>query len=319
MKTAIIVFLSVAALALVALIASTEFFYEVILNMKVVRKYAKKFNLRDDTILNLFRNDPLYTESRKWFLKLKTQDSVIKNSKGKDVHSYIIENENKTHKWAICIHGYMGSPSIQAPYIKHFYENGYNVLCPSLRAHGEDTHKYCSMGWHDKNIVITWIEYLVKKYPDCEIVLHGVSMGAATAMLATGENLPGNVKCVVSDCGFSTCKEEFAHVMKHNMKLPVFPLLQLGSMISVIRGNFNFSKCEPVKAVARSKTPTLFIHGTGDVFVPYRMLDDVWSACSAEKERLDVENATHAVSLAYDPQLYFSTMDNFINKYINIT
>lgn len=315
MKTAIIILIGILALAVIALIASAEFFYEVILNMKVVRKYAKRFNLRDDTIINLFRNNPLYIDSMKWFLKLKTEDTVIKNRKGKNVHCYIIENENKIDKWAICVHGYMGSPSIQAPFVKHFYDNGYNVLCPSLRAHGEDTHKYCSMGWHDKDLVIACIDYIVNNYPDCKIVLHGVSMGAATVMFVTGENISGNVKCAVSDCGFSSCKEVFAHVMKHNMKLPVFPLLQIGSVISTVRGNFNFAKCEPVKAVAHSKTPTLFIHGTRDVFVPYRMLDDVWNACSAEKERLDIADATHAVSLAYDPGLYFSTMDNFIEKY----
>lgn len=315
MKTALIILASVAALAVVALIVIAEFFYEVILNMKVVRKYARRFNLKDDTIINLFRNNQLYSDSMKWFLKLKTADTVIKNRKGKDVHGNIIENENKTNKWAICIHGYMGAPSIQAPFVKHFYDNGYNVLCPSLRAHGDDTHKYCSMGMHDKDILITWIEYLVKKYPDCEIVLHGVSMGAATVMLATGEKLSGNVKCAVSDCGFSSCKEQFIHVMKNNMKIPVFPFFQLGNLISIIRGNFNFTKCLPVNAVAKSKTPTLFIHGTGDNFVPYRMIDDVFGACSAEKERLDVADATHAVALAYDPELYFSTMDKFIEKY----
>lgn len=314
MKTAIIIFASVAALALIALIVSAEFFYEVILNMKVVRKYARRFNLLDDTIKNLFRNNEIYSESMKWFLKLRPEDTVIKDSKGKDVHGNIIENENKTDKWAICVHGYMGAPSIQAPFAKHFYDNGYNVICPSLRAHGEDTHKYCSMGWHDKNIVIAWINYLVKKYPDCEIVLHGVSMGAATVMLATGEKLPGNVKCAVSDCGYSSCKEQFIHVMKNNMKIPVFPFFQLGNLISITRGNFNFTKCLPVKAVAHSKTPTLFIHGTGDNFVPYRMVEDVFDACSAEKERLDVADATHAVALAYDPELYFSAMDSFIKK-----
>lgn len=315
MKTTLIILACIIGIAATVLFVLAEFFYEVILNMKVVRKYAKRFNLYDDTIINLFRNNQLYSDSMKWFVKLKLHDTVIKNNKGKDVHGYIIENEDKTDKWAICVHGYMGAPSIQAPYAKHFYDSGYSVICPSLRAHGEDKNRYCSMGWHDKDIVIAWINYLVNKYPDCEIVLHGISMGAATVMLATGENLPANVKCAISDCGFSSCKKQFIHVMKSNMKIPVFPFFQLGNMISVVRGNFNFLKCEPVKAVAKSNTPTLFIHGTADIFVPYSVIDDVWEACSAEKERLDVADAPHAVSLAYDPQLYFSAMNNFIKKY----
>ena len=157
MKTALIISACIIGAILLVILVLSEFFYEVILNMKVVRKYAKKFNMYDDTIINLFRKNPLYSESMKWFLKLKLQDNVIKDSKGNDVHSYIIENENETNRWAICVHGYMGAPSIQAPFAKHFYDNGYNVLCPSLRAHGEDKHRYCSMGWHDKDIVIASI------------------------------------------------------------------------------------------------------------------------------------------------------------------
>lgn len=316
MKTALIISACIIGVAVIVLFVLSDFFYEVVLNMKVVRKYAKKFNMYDDTIINLFRKNPLYKDSMNWFLKLKLQDTVIKNDKGRNVHGYIIENENRTNRWAICVHGYMGAPSIQAPYAKHFYDAGYNVLCPSLRAHGEDENRYCSMGWHDKDIVVAWIKYLVEKYPDCEIVLHGISMGASTVMLVTGEKLPSNVKCAVSDCGFASCKDQFVHVMKNRMKIPVFPFFQLGNVISVVRGNLNFMKCSSAQAVAKSVTPTLFIHGTADDFVPYHVIEDVWEACSAEKERLDVEGAAHAVSLAHAPELYLSTMDNFISRYI---
>ncbi len=315
MKTTLIILACIISIAAVILLVLAEFFYEVVLNMKVVKKYAKKFNMHDDTLINLFRNNQLYSDSMKWFVKLKLQDTVIKNNECKDVHGYIIENKNNLKKWAICVHGYMGTPSIQAPYAKHFYDTGYSVVCPSLRAHGEDKNRYCSMGWHDKDVVTTWINYLVNKYPGCEIVLHGISMGATTVMLTTGEKLPSNVKCAVSDCGFSSCKKQFIHVMKNRMKIPVFPFFQLGNIISVVRGNLNFKTCSAIEAVAKSVTPTLFIHGTADDFVPYSMIEDVWEACSAEKERLDVADAPHAVSLAYDSDLYFSTMDSFIEKY----
>lgn len=312
MKTAIICI----SVALFVLFVCTEFFYESILNTKVVRKYAKKMNLYDDTLINLFRHNEVYNGAMKWFVKQKTSDTVIKDAKGKDVHGHVIRNEAESHKWAICAHGHICTPSMQAPFAQHFYEKGYNVVCPSMRGHGDDTHRYCSMGWYDKDIVIAWINYIVENDPDSEIVLHGVSMGAATVMLVTGEKIPSNVKCAVSDCGFSSCKEQFAHVMKTRMKIPFFPLYYTGAILSWLRGNFYFSACMPVKAVASSETPTLFIHGTADDIVPYRMLDDVYNACSAEKERLDIPDATHAVALSFDPELYFSVMDKFTENYI---
>ncbi len=317
-KTTSLIMGSVAAGA-VAMVAGAELLYECTMNVPFAKKVAKKIGLQDDTMIELFKNDPLFRDSLCWFRSLKLSDNKIRNDKGEEIHGYIIENEKKSNKWAICVHGYMGSPSVQSPFVKHFYDNGYNVLCPSLRAHHKDTGKYCSMGWHDKNIVLDWIDYLTCMYPGCEIVLHGVSMGAATVMLATGEILPYNVKCAVADCGYSSCKDVFAHVMKNNMHMPSFPLLNLANSISKARGNFDFGKCTPASAVARSKTPTFFVHGTGDDFVPYRMLDIVFNACTAEKERLDIADAPHAVALAYDPDLYFSSMDSFIEKYSSVS
>ena len=315
MKKTTGIILGTAAAGIATSFACAELLYESVLNVSFAKKMAAKIGLQDDTIAKLFRDNALFRDSMIWFRKIKPDDTVIRDSDGNDIHAYIIENETKTDKWAICVHGYMGSPSVQSPYIKHFYEKGYNVLCPSLKAHGNDTNKYCSMGWHDKNILLGWIGYLVALYPDCEIVLHGVSMGAATVMLATGEKLPVNVRCAVADCGYSSCKDAFKHVMKTNLHMPDMPILELANIVSVMRGNFNFADCSPVKAVAKSVTPTLFIHGTGDDFVPYRMLNEVFNACTAEKERLDIADAPHAVALAYDPDSYFGTMDRFVGKY----
>ncbi len=308
-----------AVIGTAAMVAGAELLYECTMNVPFAKKVSKKTGLQDKTMIELFKNNPLFRDSLVWFRSLKLNDTVVKNNIGEEIHGYIIKNKKESNKWAICVHGYMGSPGIQSPFVKHFYDNGYNVLCPYMRAHGRDTNKYCSMGWYDKNILLDWIDYLTCIYPGCEIVLHGVSMGAATVMLATGEILPHNVKCAVADCGYSSCKDVFAHVMKHNMHMPSFPLLNVANMISRVRGNFDFNKCTPANAVALSETPTFFIHGTGDDFVPYRMLDIVFNACTAEKERLDIADAPHAVALAYAPELYFSSMDRFIEKYTSVS
>lgn len=315
MKKTVSLALGAAALGTAATVAGAELLYECTMNVNFAKKVSAKIGLQDNTIAELFRTNPLFRDSMTWFRSLSLSDNVIKNSDGEEIHGYIIKNESDSNKWAICVHGYMGSPSIQSPFIKHFYDRGYNVVCPCLRAHGWDTNRYCSMGWHDKKIVLSWIDYLTCIYPGCEIVLHGVSMGAATVMLVTGEILPYNVKCAIADCGYSSCMDVFRNVMKNNLHLPSFPLLNVANAISRTRGNFDFSKCSPANAVSVSRTPTLFVHGTGDDFVPYSMLDVVFNACTAEKERLDIADAPHAVAVAYDPELYFNSMDNFIEKY----
>ena len=144
-----------AVLGAATLVAGAELLYECTMNVPFAKKVSAKTGLQDQTLIELFKNDPLFRDSLLWFRSLELKDTVVKTSEGEDIHGYIIKNEKESNKWAICVHGYMGSPSIQSPFVKHFYDAGYNVLCPCMRAHGWDTNKYCSMGWHDKNIVLS--------------------------------------------------------------------------------------------------------------------------------------------------------------------
>ena len=300
-----------------AVFGIAEIAYESILNVNFAGKVIETFHLEDKKMMDVLLNHPVFTDAYEWFDAIAFDDIAIVDDKGETAHGYILKQNEESKKWAISVHGYRGEPRAQAPYARHLYEQGYNIVFPHMRAHACDTHKYCSMGYYEKDIILAWINYLVNMFPDCEILLHGVSMGSAAVMMVTGEKLPENVKCAVADCGYSSCWDEYAYEMKNAFHLPVFPLLHATNLISKLRGNFDFKKADPKNAVARSKTPTLFIHGTGDEFVPYSMLDVVYNACTAEKERLDVPDAVHAAAVAFDPDGYYSKMDQFAAKYIN--
>ena len=172
------------------------------------------------------------------------------------------------------------------------------------------------MGFHDKDICIAWVNYIIEQAPDAEIVLHGYSMGAATVMLATGETLPKNVKAAVADCGFTNCYKQFGHVLKSYAHLPAFPFVDAMNAVSVARKNFNLRKNSPIDAVKRSVTPTVFLHGTADDFVPYYMMDELYNACAAPKAKQPIEGALHATASVKDPALYWKTVDGFLANYI---
>ena len=137
-------------------------------------------------------------------------------------------------------------------------------------------------------------------------------MGAATTMLCTGEKLPANVKAAVSDCGFTSAYEQYAHVVKSYTGLPSFPLLNAFNAVSILRGNADFRKCRPIDAVARSVTPTIFLHGTADDFVPYAMMDRLYEACAAPKAKQPIQDAMHATSVVKDPDTYWKAVDGFL-------
>ena len=246
------------------------------------------------------------------WLKENSKDVYITTSNnGKlELHSYEINRNSDI--WAILIHGYYGEGQDMIYFAKEYYNRGYNVLVVDLRGHGQSEGDYIGMGWHDRLDIIDWANYIINKNSNCKIILHGVSMGAATVMMATGENLPQNIKVAIEDCGYTSIWDEFEMQLKLLYNLPTFPALNSASVVCKIRAGYMLKEGSCVEQVKKSKTPTLFIHGDQDKFVPFEMLDVVYEAANCEKQKLIIEGATHAEAVGTNPTLYWNTIDKFI-------
>ena len=243
-------------------------------------------------------------------------DEYITSSDNLKLHSYQIKNETSSDKWVITVHGYTSEGINMSSYAKKYYDNGYNVLIPDLRAHGLSEGDYIGMGWDDRLDIISWINYILNEDPNAEIILHGVSMGAATVLMTSGEEIPSNVKAIVADCGYTSVWDEFAYQLDDLFSLPEFPILNVSSIVSKIRAGYFLGEASSIDQVKKSKTPILYIHGDQDDFVPYYMMEELYNATSSEKEMLTIKGAEHAKASEVDPETYWTSVNNFINKYI---
>ena len=203
-----------------------------------------------------------------------------------------------------------------AGFVNKFYSLGYNVLAVDARAHGDSEGTKIGMGWPERMDVIEWIKLILSWDSDAKIILHGVSMGAATVLMASGEALPENVKVVIADCGYTSEWDEFRREADV-LHIPWFPVLNVASELSKLYDGYNFKQASAIEQVKKSRIPTLFIHGSEDELVPYDMLGELYSAASCEKECLTVNGAGHALSSSVEPELYWNTVERFIDKYIN--
>ena len=93
--------------------------------------------------------------------------------------------------------------------------------------------------------------------------------------------------------------------------------MHVSSIVTKIRAGYWLNEASAIEQVAKSKTPILYIHGDKDDFVPFYMMDELYDNTKSEKEKLVVEGASHAKSSTVNPDLYWSTIENFINKYVN--
>ena len=251
-----------------------------------------------------------------FYRKKLCKEITVLNRFSISLHADLYAAENPSNVYVISCHGFTGIPSQNSIYTKRFYEMGFNVILPYLRAHGKSEHTHCTMGWLERLDIIDWINYIIEMNPNAKIILHGVSMGAATVMNVTGEELPENVVCCVEDCGFTSLWELYSIQIREQYNIPAEPVLNIVNMFSTLKLGFNLRDNSPLSQVKKSKTPTLFIHGDRDAVVPFWMNYPLYQNAACEKERLVVSGATHAASGYVYPEIYWDGITKFIEKYI---
>ena len=255
-------------------------------------------------------------EYTRWLLA-DSEDVYLDSFDGLKLHAYRVDGA-APHRYAILCHGYQNNATGMSSYARHFFDAGYTVLLPDARGHGESEGDYIGMGWHERRDIVKWAASIVQEDAQAEILLFGLSMGAATVMMTAGEeDLPSNVKCIVEDCGYTSVYDEFAGQLKELYGLPPVPILNAFDVVCRIRAGYSVYEASAVEQVKKSHTPTLFIHGSADTFVPFWMLDEVYDAAACEKEKLVVPGAAHAESAETDPALYWDTVDAFVAGYMS--
>lgn len=220
-----------------------------------------------------------------------------------------------TNRVAIILHGWHSFPWWD--FGRSFdivYNAGCAVLAVEQRAQGGSEGTYLTYGVKESEDLLGWIGRLSERFSgDVKIAIMGVSMGAATVLLATGKQLPEQVKCAVADCSYTSAKEEFCAAMKG--RLPISRAV--GELYARVLAGVRYRDAAPIEAVRRSKTPTLFVHGDKDFFVPYPMMQRLFDACAApEKQKWTAKNAIHAEAAMTDPDGYAAVVLPWLQKHL---
>lgn len=223
---------------------------------------------------------------------------------------------NGAGKLVICFHGYTGEGlSNHVAIADYFLRRGYAMLMPDARAHGASEGEYIGFGCLDRQDALSWIRWAIQECGrDIKIMLHGTSMGGATVLMASGLELPDNVKGIVSDCGFTSPKEVFTHVLNHMYHLPAFPAIQGADLINRKLAGYGMDECNARREVRKAKVPILFIHGAADTFVPCSMCNEIYDSCRSPKRRLIIEGAAHAESYYKDMETYEKALTEFAEE-----
>ena len=160
-----------------------------------------------------------------------------------------------------------------------------------------------------------WIKEMVRRMgTDCRLFLHGISMGGATVLMATGLKLPPQVRGVISDCAFTSAWEVFTSVLHSSYHMPAFPVMQIADQMAREYAGYGLNECNARDEVRKAGVPVLLIHGEADTFVPSSMAYELYDACKSPKDLVMIPGAGHAEAYYKDTKRYEEAIRAFLSR-----
>ena len=311
-------FMTAAATGLAAAAGNVLYDYVINRDPKYLFGPLKKHN-RSVSVGEFIRME-LSEETVAWAEKTTITQRQINAYDGTRLNAYCFEQAKTSQRWLIAVHGYGQTAAAMFPFVKPFYEAGFNVLIPECRGCGRSGGNYYGLGWGDRMDVLKWSRQIVTDQPKAEIVLFGLSTGADAVIMASGEdNLPVNVRCVIADSAYSRLTDLSNYLLSHHGipgRLTAGLLTFSASFITFLRAGYSFAEASAVNQVVRSHTPTLFIHGGKDDFFPQEMAYEIFDAADCPKDLLIVREASHGYAMFADYTQYWERVWKFIGDYL---
>lgn len=292
------------AAAVTAGITATYFSYKTISKKMFNDVFKAERNTRE-----------LSDENKKWFSESNVCKVCIRSFDGLKLYSYKVSNHND-RPYIVLVHGINNSKEAMLSRAVEFDKLGYNLLIVDQRGNGESEGEYVTFGQKESLDLLLWIKYLTVKHPSQDIILYGVSMGAATVMMTAGYVLPENVKCIIEDCGYSSLYEELDFVIKRDYKVSYTkPILAMIENMMVEKFGFGFEDISPKMSLEHNYLPIVFVHGDEDDLVPFDMATVLYNHTGGVKKYYPVSGVGHAK--AHETEKYYENLDNFIKSCLN--
>ncbi len=244
-------------------------------------------------------------------LKKQSQKEVcIESEDGLKLYGYFVKG-NRPERTIICVHGYHGSPVHDFSIAIDTLLNFGNILFIDQRSHGKSEGRYITFGVWECRDCRAWADWVSKTMgSEHPVYLDGVSMGATTVLMASGLQLPKNVKGIIADCSYTSPYEIMSCISRKMFKREARLLIASVDVYCRVFAGFSLNENSTVKAMEKNHLPILFAHGTGDSLVPHSMTQAAYDACTSSKNLILAKDAEHGLSYIIDTQRYSDAIEN---------
>ncbi|MEO7497159.1 MAG: alpha/beta hydrolase [Massilia sp.] len=186
---------------------------------------------------------------------------------------------------------------------------GYSVLLVDLQAHGESGGERITFGARESNGVTAALAWLRARYPGERIGVIGVSLGAASLVLARPHPAPD---AVVLESMYPTIEEAVANRLGDRLGAPGRWMTPVLVMQLPLRFGVAPSALRPVDAAASLDCPVLVISGSADHHTTAAETLRIFSALPGPKQLWMIDGAAHVDMHARAPAAYEARVGTFL-------
>ena len=279
--------------------------------------YAPRKKLSDSEEIDIPEGEiyePFRPQMEKWTREVRAmprEHFTITSFDGLELHGDFFEYAPGA-PIELMLHGYRGSAERDlSGGVQRCFLLKRSVLLVDQRCSRRSQGDVITFGIREHRDCLSWLDFMVDHFgPERKIILTGISMGAATVMMAADKDLPSNVIGILADCGYTSPKDIICKVIR-DMKLPPalgYPFVKLGAFLF---GHFDLEEASPEQALKNAKVPVIFYHGEADDFVPCDMSRRNFQVCTSRKALITVPGAGHGLSYPVEPERYLETLKEF--------
>lgn len=252
-------------------------------------------------------------KERRW------EDITITSRFGYPLSATYIPNPTATNSTLIFLHGFTESRATGLNYLDIYLNDGFNLLLVDSRAHGESGGNSVTWGNYEKYDLDQWVDWVGQRFPGGMIGVHGISMGAATALMHAELNEANKrVAFYIADSSYSDLETLLALQMEQRLNLPgkvlTKFLLPYVNVAAYFNSRFTFHQASPIRSVRNITTPVLYIHGEADKLIPAYMSLELYNATKGPRQIYFFSHAGHVAAIFDDHYRYGGVVQEFVHS-----
>lgn len=190
---------------------------------------------------------------------------------------------------------------------------GYSVLWIDLPAHGESSGNRITFGAREALGVKAALAYLEREMPGAPIGVIGVSLGAASTVLAGPDP---RIRAVVLESMYPTIEDAAANRLGHYLGSAGRSLAPLLLWQLPMRTGIDAAQLQPVAQIGAIHAPVFIISGAKDWHTTAAETQRIFDAASQPRQLWIVDGAAHVDLHKFGPGTYEDRVGAFLGQYL---